>query len=53
LQQRIELREPSELAVGRIKARKELGYAKKASRVISSYSETVMNPLPGNDQWRV
>jgi hypothetical protein len=29
--------------------RKELDYAKKTSYVIWSYSETVMNPLPGYD----
>jgi hypothetical protein len=28
-------------------ARKELGYEKKTSGVISSDSETVINPLPG------
>jgi hypothetical protein len=30
-------------------ARKELGGAKKASCVIGSYSESVINPLPGYD----
>jgi hypothetical protein len=41
-----ELREFPELALGRM-AGKELGYAKKTSCVICSYSETVINPLPG------
>jgi hypothetical protein len=30
-------------------ARNELGGAKKISHVILSYSETVINPLPGYD----
>jgi hypothetical protein len=30
-------------------ARKEIGYEKKASCVIESYSETALNPLPGYD----
>jgi hypothetical protein len=30
-------------------ARKELGSAKKNSYEILGYSETVINPLPGND----
>jgi hypothetical protein len=30
-------------------ARNELDYAKKTSCVIWSYSETVINPLPGYD----
>jgi hypothetical protein len=30
-------------------AKKELGGANKTSGVISSYSETVLNPLPGYD----
>jgi hypothetical protein len=33
----------------RIMARKEFGGAKKTSCVIRSYSETVINPLPGCD----
>jgi hypothetical protein len=41
------------LAVGKILARKKLGYAKKTSYVTWRYSDTIMNPLPGNDQWRV
>jgi hypothetical protein len=44
-----ELRESQELAVRRIMPRKELSCAKKTSCVIRSYSETVMNPLPGYD----
>jgi hypothetical protein len=40
--------ESSELAAAEM-ARKELGGAKKTSCVISSASETVINPLPGYD----
>jgi hypothetical protein len=50
LQQRIELRESLELAVGRIMARKKSCSAKNTSCVISNYRETVVNPLPGYDK---
>jgi hypothetical protein len=33
----------------KIMARKELGLEKRVSCVISNYSETVINPLPGYD----
>jgi hypothetical protein len=45
----LQLNRVSKLAVGRIMARNETGCTKKTSCLISSPSETVMNPLPGND----
>jgi hypothetical protein len=42
----LELRESPELAVGRIMERKELGVIDFL--VCCGYSETLMNPLPGN-----
>jgi hypothetical protein len=34
-------------------AKKELDCDMNSSRVIWSYSETVINPLPGYDHWRL
>jgi hypothetical protein len=49
-QLRGELREYLEMAADSEEvARKESGCAKKRLHVFSSYSETVMNPLPGYD----
>jgi hypothetical protein len=52
----IQLRESPEVTVGRIiekMAKNEFGCGKEASCMSCSYSETVVNPLLGNDKYKV